>query len=436
MTNPAADAGLSNWWPTPVHPADHFTADELVRSAELHRPVRRVRRELAVGRLALLAAAGSAVGAGPVGGRLIPTGSTARSLVGAGAVVLALRGAEVVAARRLARLEQVEAVDAGGIDGPVGGLGGRRQGLLGEALGSVLAGLVLALAGRFLLGPLIDPATGWWLAAGGAAVATAGAVGATAIRAGRAAVVEGPHRWAGLLDRAGLDREVGIGVLDRPEVGGAGDVGAPNACAVAAAGRRWILLDPGLAARSSADGGPEATAPDAAAGVEPPSVGAFIVAHEATHLARRHPEVQQVAHAATVLAALGAVPLLAGNGWPWRIVGLEPDDPASLPIAFLVALVAASVFRLPVAWVLRGLERSADAGAVELVGVPARVAMRELHLRAGGELAPPRWSRLVAPRPDPAERLEYLARCRRSLRGPDRPPPGRDPRPAPSPSGR
>ncbi len=448
MTSPATGAGLSTWWPTPVRPTDHFSADELARSAELHGPVRRIRLELAIGRVALLAGAGAVLGADLVGDRLAGAGSLTRSFVGAVAVVLAVRVPEVVAARRLARLDAVEPVDVRPDDaGGVGAAGGEELGRVGAAVGPLLALVVLALAARFLLGPLTGPATGFLLAMAGAIVVTLATMVATAIRAARSDAVVGPQPWDELLARAGLGPDVGLGVLGPPGDGGAG---GPNACAIGIAGRRWILVDPSLLVDGpdASDGGaPDDPAPDDPGPANGPlgtpenrgPIGAFIVAHEATHLARRHPEVQVVIHALTLGAALGAIPLLASIGWPGNVVGLGPDDPMALPIAVLVALVAAAVVRVPAAWVLRGLERSADAGAVDLVGVPDREAVRTVHLQAGGELAPPWWAQLLAVRPSPAERLEYLARCRRPVRGPDRPPqPDRAPRPTPPrrPSGR
>ncbi len=446
MTAPAADAGLSTWWPTPVRPADHFSADELARSAELHGPVRRVRRELAISRVACLAGAGLVLGADPVGDRLADSGSLVRSLVGAVAVVLAIRGPEMVARWRLARLDAVQRVGMGSagsrdpdadadadVDAVVGGLGGPWSGLPGAAVGSILTVLALALVARFLLGPLTRPTTGWMLAIALAAVATGITLVATAVRAARSDELTAPQPWGDLLHRAGLGPEVGLGVLVQPDDGG---VGAPNACAVGIAGRRWILVDPSLLAGGTGhlgEGGEVGEAGqggvEAGASSVPGPIGAFIVAHEATHLARRHPEVQVAVHAVTLGLALGAIPLLAAVDRPWTTVGLEPDDPVALPVAVLAVLVAAAVIRLPAAWVLRGLERSADAGAVELVGVPDRGAARVLHLQAGGELAPPWWSQLTAVRPSPAERLEFLARCRRSVRNQDRRPlPGRAPR--------
>jgi hypothetical protein len=247
------------------------------------------------------------------------------------------------------------------------------------------------------------------VAVGLAVVATTMTVVASRVRAARAAPVDAPQAWSDLVDRAGCTGRVTFGLLVE-EVGddgrGSGQTGVddgpppqgggPNACAIGAGRRRWVLVDQ----RLIGDPGPAAT---------------FILAHEVTHLARRHPEVQTALHLVTTFAGLGAVPLAASWGWPGEIVGLAPDDPRSLPVAALLVLAGVTAARIPVTWVLRALERSADTGAVDLVGVPDRSAMRVLHLQAGGELAPPRWSQLVAVRPSPAERLEYLARCRRSL---------------------
>ena len=397
MTGPASPAGLSPWWSTPARPGDHFTSEELRRSAELSRPIRRIRVGLVGAQVVLLIGSAAVLGWVGVDGPLESAGSTARALTAAAAVVLAVRSPEAVAARRVAALGTVEPVEVPSA-GPVGG------GLVGDGggVGAVIAVLgplvVLTVTARFLLGPLTDPATGWLVALAVTAAVSAGSVLATAARAGAAAEIDAPAPWEALAERAGLGG-VRFGALEGPGVGAA----APNACAVAWPGGRSVLVDPTLLVDdTSAPGAPDGTV----------AVADLIVAHELIHLARRHPAVQLLLHAAVVAVALGALPALAAAGAIPAPFGIELDDPLSLPAAALVVVAAAGVARIPTAWVLRALERMADAGAVDLVGVPDREAVRVLHLRSGAELDPPWPSRLVAVRPGPAERLEYLARRR------------------------
>lgn len=451
MTGSGSDAGLSTWWPTPVRATDHFSADELRRSAELHRPLRRVGRELAATRVLALAGAAVLLGAGPFGDRLDDMGSTGRAVVAATAVVAGLRGSEAIAARRLAQLDGVELVpketSANGTVG-VGASLGRLVGAV-RSLGEIVVPIVaLGLIARFVLGPLADPTSGWLVAGGLAAAATVITVVTSRVRAGRAVAVDVPEAWTELLDRAGCRGPVTFGLLepadglqplsDSPDddPGRAGSpaegstTGVPNACAIGYGRQRWILVDRTVLDRSL----PDRTVPDRSL-LDDPDPSSFILAHEVTHLVRRHPEAQTVLYLVMAVAGLASVPAAAGLGWPGGLLEVSPDDPRSLPVVALLVLLGTTVARIPASWALRGLERSADAGAVDLVGVPDRSTVRSLHLRAGGELAPPRWSQLLAVRPSPAERLEYLARCRRSFSPGSMPVGRRHPRPSRSAAG-
>lgn len=406
-------AGFSSWWPTPVRPGDHFSAEELARSAAVHSPVRRLRVAAGLAQVVLLMAAAWALGSsGPLRGSdwLASTDAVdgvgdparwGRAMLGAAAVVLPWRLVGAVTTRVLARSPGVDAVPGPGSSWP---------GPARFAVGLVVPMVVLAIAAALLLGPLVDPTVGW-IVVGGAAAGVAGAsVLATHARVERARPIGGdiPTAWTGLVDRAGPGGRVGFaGLADEREVigpaiptgshpgpgarppGASSWVGA-NACAVGLGRDRRILVDPSLVDAPLAD---------------------FVVAHELTHLRRRHPEIQLVLNVAVVAAALGVVPALALTGWPWSVVDRRPDDPLTIPLAVLLVVVAGWLARIPVAWVLRALERQADAGAVALVGVPDRAGLRGLHL-GGGELAPPRLAGLMAAHPAPAERLEYLDRGR------------------------
>lgn len=383
---------VSPWWPTPARPDDHFSVRELARSGDLHGPLRRIRLGLAGAKLAALAALAWLLGTDEITGRLDDASSGVRALVGASAIVLAIRGPEALAGWSMRRLPSVD-VAASGPD-----LGWPAR-VLARSAGVFVFLAAVALAGSLLLGLLTGQRSGWFVALALAGVMTALNVVATDRRGRISVEAEVPTAWASLVWRAGLGGRVDFGLLaessDRPS--------QPNACAIGGVGRRWILVDRSLQ-------------PPAAA--VPAELGDFIVAHEVTHLAGRHPRIQLLLHGALILAALSAVPAMAALGWPWTSIGLAPDDPLSLPVAGLVVAVGAGLAWLPVAWVLRALERLADAGAVDLAGVPDRSMARALHLAAGADLDPPAWVMLFASRPSPAQRLEYLDRRRRSLTPP------------------
>ncbi|WP_293046762.1 M48 family metalloprotease, partial [Moorena sp. SIO1F2] len=67
---------------------------------------------------------------------------------------------------------------------------------------------------------------------------------------------------------------------------------------------------------------------------------------------------------------------------------------------------------LVTAWVSRAQERSADVGAMRVVGCPTPADAARLHGGDRADLAPPRWYRWYAHHPAPFERMEFLARHR------------------------
>lgn len=404
-------AGFSHWWPTPVRPGDHFDAEDLARSAAVHAPLRRLRVALTLVQVGLLAISAWALGrpgllgdpewsASPEGLGLGDPARWARAAIGAGAVVLSWRLVGAVAAAALARQPRVDAIDGPGSSWPAP---------VRAVVTTAGPAAMLTVAGALLLGPLTDPSSGWAVVGGAVVGVMVASALSTAARVQRAVPgrvgFEIPSSWTALVDRVGLGDQVHFGRLLDPADGATGPhpVGPPpgppapapwvgaNACATGLGRQRRILVDADLTAAPLAD---------------------FVVAHELTHLRRRHPELQLVLNGLVVAVALGAVPVLAATGWPWSAVGRDPADPLALPLMVLIVGVAGRLGRIPVSWVLRALERQADAGAVALVGVPDRHELRALHLGAGGELAPPRLANLLAVHPAPAERLEYLERCR------------------------
>lgn len=409
-------AGVSHWWPTPARPSDHFTAAELSRSADLHGPVRRVRMSALVARAALLVAGSVVVTVGPLADRLADAALGVRAAVGAIVVVLAFRLPEPVARRRLSRLPQVELV-AGERVAP-------------GAVAAATAGPILALTvvASALLGRLVDPSSGWLVVAGSVAVALVAGIVSTGIQVQRVTPLTAPPTWERLVERSGAAGVVEFGALPGP-----GSSARLNACALGYRSPRRILVSPAVLHSapsqdhtdavdhgSEVDGTGPATATRPAQTRParlPPAPAEFVVAHELHHLAGRHPEAQLALGAVVVAGAVGAVAALGSTGWPWSLLGADPSDPAALPLTVLVAVAGGLATRIPVAWALRGLERVADGGAIDAVGVPGRADARGLLLGAGAELAPPRWSRLLAGHPAPAQRLEYLARRRSAAPG-------------------
>ncbi len=400
----SAAAGLSHWWPTPARPADHFTADELSRSTELHRPVRRARLLLGVARTTLLVAGAAVLTIGPIGDRLTDASSWLRALVASIVVVAAVRLPEPAVRWRLARLPQVELVVAD------------RPSVAASGAATAAPALVLAVIGPSVLALLVDPARGWLVVLGSVAVSMIVGIVSTGAQVRRAVPVDPPPSWDRLIRRTGASGVVEFGALAEP-----GRSARLNACALGYRSERRVLVSAGVVAAGAAplgdDAGPDGPA-DGRAVDRTPDAASFVVAHELRHLAGRHPEIQLGLGALVVAAAVGAVAALGPTGWPWSVLGADPADPAALPLTVLVAGAGGLVARLPVAWVLRGLERVADGGAVDAVGVLNRADALSLHLGPGAELEPPRLAQLLAAHPAPAERLEYLARRRSPPAGP------------------
>ena len=379
--------GLSRWWPTPSRPADHFSAAELARSARWHRPVHRLTLATWIVEVAALVAVGLVLGRATAStGEGGPLGDPwPRALVGAVSTVAALRLPGVRAEWLV-----VGATDEGG--------SGRRR--VGRFLGSATVGAavqvvaltaVAALAVPRIMGGPLPWLVAGALAAGGLVMALADAAAKGPEEPAVGGSEEGPGPWVGEL--AGLARRCGVDPVAFVLV----DEGGPNACAIGFGARRRVLVDRSLVE------GPSATRD-------------FVVAHELAHLARHHPMIRAGLGAAVAMVVLAAPVALAPSGRPWSWFGLRADDPIAVPVAALVVMAAMAAVSPPVAWVLRALERAADAAAMASVGPLDPAAAVELHLASGVELEPPLLSRLSAQHPSPAERVEMIARRRSGSR--------------------
>ena len=147
---------------------------------------------------------------------------------------------------------------------------------------------------------------------------------------------------------------------------------------------------------------------------EPDPLRSYVVAHELTHLARRHIAVQTALAVVTMVAMVQVLGYAAARAWPWSILGLDPLDPVGMPVAVLVLTAVAAVAGPPIAWVARAQERSADAGAIAAVGPLDPAVARGLYGPSSADLDPPWWVRLLDHHPTPAERLEVQARSWRT----------------------
>ena len=384
-------AGVSHWWPTPARATDHFTAAQLARSAELHASVRRLRRRVAVGRIVLLLVSAVVLAIEPVG-----------QWAGGGVVVPGLAVAVALVVPHIAFVDPPDTAP-GSVGSAV---------LYGVALVVVIP--VLDALAPPLLAWAVDPDTSWLVTAtGGLGAVVVGVIRARFTRPGSPAK-EVPARWRDLVRRAGLDDAIEFDRLDLP---GGGRIIA--ACAGGLGSGRRILvssavLDLTADRRPLVDGEVERGADPVGVEDGVSDLVDFVIAHEIQHLARRHVVIALALRAVVIGGAFGSVAVLGAIGVPWSLIGADPAAVSALPLTILVAWAGLQVARLPVAWVQRGLERVADGGAVDLVGVPAADDARRLFLEAGVELAPPRRVRFLAAHPAPGERLEFFRR-RRSL---------------------
>lgn len=405
--------GLSVWWATPADPRRHFSSDELLASQQHHRPLRLVGLLSVIGTGVLLAAA-SVIASGPLerfGSGSVEPGAlddggppswltgigfaevlTSRSLlIGAAITAVALRlPATVADAWFEYRFRHGTGPDADFQPVPISRLLSTVSLLLVLVWGGivVLFGAFFWLAAAYTTWPVVIGAT--------VVVALAVvAVGEGAMRSRLAQPVEEPLRQrlvGDLIHGSNVDVPVLVGgsAIDAPL---AGD--HPNAVSVGFGPYRRIVVTNTLLD-------------------QPEPVQRYVLAHELSHLRRRHLPVQSLVTVTTSLGAVGAVALAAESDRFRSATGLNLLDPLHLPGLVLLVLAVAAALEPLSAWVGRIQERTADADALGSVGALAADLTRELHGQGVPDLDPPWWIRLLAHHPTPAERLEFAARYRRT----------------------
>ena len=172
-----------------------------------------------------------------------------------------------------------------------------------------------------------------------------------------------------------------------------GELAVPNAYSVGLGANRRVVLTEALLE-------------------EPHGIGDFVVAHELTHVARRHVLIQTAVAIGVAVMMIFGLAALGQSAMPWRWWGVDVGDPLALPTVALCVLGITGVLGPLTGWLSRSQERTADAGAIASVGVPSADEARRLYLATTADLRPPWWAQLYAPHPSPAERLEFLARQR------------------------
>jgi STE24 endopeptidase len=373
---------------------DWFTREQVAASERMHRPARRAR---AIGELVDLAVPVLFVVAG--WGPLLAGGASGRTwVVGALAVVVALELAAW----------PVRAVLDGWVELGADGRGPGRTAVGAGSVGVFLCSFLVLALGRLVMAALatvgalvVVRSSAWWplwlwlaLVGGAAAWGVVHPFVAVGLVGGRGPVppelplvqrVEAIAGRAGLSGRAALSGRSGSErVVDIVRVASE-RVGAGEGAQLVGIGRgRRLILE-----RSVATGDP--------ADLD------VVVAHELGHWRLHHNR------AALARLAVMTGPLLGGLWLVARWANLDPGDPGSLPLLFLVAGLLAVPVRLVSARASRREEGRADAYAAVIVG-PATVAehLRRHVLEVGADLAPGRWDRLFGGHPPPATRLDAL----------------------------
>ncbi len=406
-------AGPSVWWSTPSRPDAHFSSDELRDSEAYHRPLRLVALTSLGAKVVLLVVAGligpsvsRSLSSGDAGGTAGAAAGEPAWGAGVGWIDAMVSGRVAVgAALTVVALRLPAVLSDGWFEYRF------RRGLPGyrplPLLSFLITTAALAVGAWLLLVPVaglayrIVATVERWPVVLGLVVVALAVVAALAERTVRGV---GPDRSEPVEDGEVATRlaAVGadIGVVDAAFLVGLVDNehdhpgrGPVNACAMGIGPNRRVVVSPELLA-------------------EPAEVRDFIVAHELTHLARRHIPVQAVVAAASAVAVVGALALLVPEGWPWQWFDIAADDPIGLPVTVAVIIAVAGAVDPLSAWISRANERSADAGAVAAVGPLPGEQARVLYVEAMADLDPPWWAGIYAQHPAPAERLEYLKRCR------------------------
>jgi STE24 endopeptidase len=372
------------WRRVPNDPADWFTDDELERSRNYAKPLKRMR--LIRGGLSLVTiVAFIALEAGP---RLVEWVGATNWVVQLLVVIVAL---ELVALAYNPALDWwVDLVH----DKEWGLSNQTPMGFVADQVKSLLLGIVMYLVLLVPLYALIRGTEQWWI--WGWLLLVTFSVGIGFIYP----IVIAPifntftplddddlnGRIAHIADRAGVDIEGALvadesrrSTRDNAYVAGLG------------ATRRVVLFDTILE--------------------HPPEIVAQVVAHEVGHWRLHHLRRQIPLAAGLALAMMLALRALAEWDGLWEWAGLSGlGDPASLPVLLLAIQLGFGSMGVLSAFVSRAFERQADVQALELLGEPELMhdMIRRLHVKNLADLEPGLLKRLQATHPPAAERMALV----------------------------
>lgn len=143
----------------------------------------------------------------------------------------------------------------------------------------------------------------------------------------------------------------------------------------------------------------------------PPEVVAQVVAHEVGHWRLKHLRRQIPLAAGLALAMMLALRALSEWGGLWDWAGVDGlGDPASLPMLMLAIQLGFGAMGVLSAFVSRAFERQADVQALELLGEPDTMQdmIRRLHVKNLADLDPGLLKRMQATHPPAAERMALV----------------------------
>ncbi len=366
--------------------AEWFSADELARSAALHRGVGRLRCWRAVLDVAV---------------------PSVFVLAGLGALTTRVFPGAVWVDRAVATMVIVELTRAPHrllIDGWVEVVRPRREGAAPSAGLFVLsfAGLAVVrlVVGSALLVAAVSVlrATPWW-----PALAWSAAVAAAVVAGGVYPLLVAPiaDRAVPLTDpvlRADLETMARQAGLALPRVLVATNPSLGEGAYVAGIGRtRALVLGADLALGQQVHR-------------REPSAIAAVVAHELGHWRLGHQRASLAALSAAIAVLVAAVWGLGQAGAARAVGAVDLADPRALPLWLVAGGVVGFGGRVGLAALSRAQERAADRFALALVGERKPLAdhLRAHFVASGGELDPRGWWRLMATHPTPSERLALL----------------------------
>lgn len=349
------------WWPLAVPASRWFSEEERASSRRYHEPLQRAAVAKAVARcVGLLAAWWLAV----------RTGASSSAVIGAAVAALTLPRVTIDAWHEFIHEPRFDVEPVSSSAFALTSLG--RIGVEGVAL--------------VLLFALLESSRDAALITGGAAAVAATLVFVTALAGHR--IVLTLHRAIDVEDEHHARRHV-FDIVSMLQLS------AP----------RLVRLDP------ASFGGANAYVTGSRSGVTvavsqqlldgPDELLRHVVAHEASHLQRRH---------LWWSGALSSIAVAVTVGVSLQMTLTLVEGSARLPVALLALGLVSLPFRLLLAWVSRAHERQADAAAMHLAPITPEL-VSQLHLSDRPLLEPSRTARWVSSHPSPAERVELAARA-------------------------